>query len=138
MLKIRTLLASEPEYTSILMGKLSSHTQNHILDAYEVDKLYFENLVAYFRKQEEPNRFKGLVSLRSLSGLRTESTGTILANQKTIRKVTSNVYRREKNQRICATCNKWGHFATTCPVGKLYAKCGKKGHLSRFFLANFI
>lgn len=116
MFKTRTLPTSEPKCISIFMGKLRSHTQDCIQDAYGVENLSFEKLVAYFRKQEKQNTFKGLASLSSLSRVKVESTNTIPMNQKTVKKITSDVYRRGNNQRPCATCNKWGHYAVACLV----------------------
>lgn len=68
------------------MGKLSSRTQDRILDAYGVNNLSFKKLVAYFRKYEEQYRFKGLARLCFLTGVKVESKGTIFMNQRTIRK----------------------------------------------------
>lgn len=58
-----TLSASEPKYIFVFMGKLSSHTQDRILNAYGLNNLSFENLMAYFRKQEEQDKFKGLLRI---------------------------------------------------------------------------
>lgn len=88
----RTVPANEPKSISIFMGKLSSHTEDRILDAYGVDDVSFEKLVAYFKKQEKQDRFKALAGLCSLSGVKYESRGTIPMNQRSVRKITRRGY----------------------------------------------
>lgn len=58
MFKTITILSNELKFISIFIGKLGSHTQDWILDAYGVDNFSFENLEIYFRKQEEQDRYK--------------------------------------------------------------------------------
>lgn len=58
-----TLFSDKAECISIFMGKLGSYTHYRIPDAYGVDNLSFENLVAYFRKHEEQVRFEGLAKI---------------------------------------------------------------------------
>lgn len=114
-----------------LYGKVElTHPKSHIKCLW-VDNLFFENLVGYFRKQDEKDRLKGLACIRFFNGVNAKSNDIISMNQKTIIKVTNNVYKRRTNQIPCATCNNRGHLATTCLVGKPCEKCGKKGRLSR-------